>query len=259
MHSDQPMTWQGAEELAADYLARVGYRNVRRMPDGPDGGIDVIGDRVFAQVKHWATPVGIAEVQRHRGASSSGDAVFFSLSGYTASAVAWADINVVSLFQYDLAAQVYPVNAAAEKLLTPISLHEGDDLQQYNLAVEEYKSRKSRHDAAWIALITATADHFKLRPDESTQELQDRFMTLFHAEQGFNSTFSQKLALYREDNKLLPYSDLLGMLRSLDALEVAWTSFWNQPVEHLRLHENFFRYNPQNETWTYLGPPPPAR
>ena len=84
-------------------------------------------------------------------------------------------------------------------------------------------------------------------------------MTLFHAEQGFNSTFSQKLALYREENKLLPYSDLLGMLRSLDALEVAWTSFWNQPVEHLRLHESFFRYNPQNETWTYLGPPPPAR
>lgn len=256
MSYEEALTWQEAEELATQHLVNMGYRDVRRMPDGPDGGVDVVGEGVSAQVKHWATPVGIAEVQRHRGAVLSGDAVFFALSGYTSAATTWSEERGVALFRYDHAQNVYPANSVAEMLVTPTRLHDGDDAFEYRRAVGDFVARKRRHDAAWLALVTASAEHFKPRPDLFTPDLERRFMAMVHAEQGFNAFIHEWVSLIDESRELPPVSVLRQMLRSLDDLEAAWADYWRKPVEQLVLDHRLFRFDKATETWSYLGGQP---
>lgn len=258
MSYGRAMSWQDAEQLAAQHLANMGYRDVRRMPDGPDGGIDVVGSGVLAQVKHWATPVGIAEVQRHRGAVHSGDAVFYSLSGYTSAATKWAEGRGVALFRYDDSSNVSPANSVAAMLVIPFRLHHGDEAPEYQRVWGEFAARKLNHDEAWVALITSSAAHFGARPELFSPSLESRFMAMFHAEQGFNSTFSQTSAIYREQRRLPPLSEVRRMLRSLNDLEAAWAQYWRRPFGTLLRDDQSFRFDPVSETWIYHGGHPIA-
>lgn len=112
-------SWQVAEELAAWHLKELGFNNVSLTGAGADGGIDVAADDAAAQVKHYAkSPIGAPAVQQLRGAAVRKDwALFYSLSGYTKSAVDYANAATVALFQYDQNGLVEPRNNAATHLV----------------------------------------------------------------------------------------------------------------------------------------------
>jgi hypothetical protein len=94
------MTWQGAEVLARDWMKQNGFRDATLTAAGADGGVDVISTKAFAQVKHHATPVGLAEMQRLYGiAQSTGKLpLFFSSAGFTPKAIGWADTHNIACF-----------------------------------------------------------------------------------------------------------------------------------------------------------------
>lgn len=89
------------EIAAADWLRAWGYQHVSRTPTGPDGGADVIADGAVAQVKAWMIPIGRPDIQQLRGVAHDGrTAFFFSLTGYTPGAIAFANQSGVALFRF---------------------------------------------------------------------------------------------------------------------------------------------------------------
>lgn len=110
--------WELAEDLATEHLRSLGFRDAQRAPPGSDGGFDVEGRGIVAQVKYRATPVGRPDVQRLVGANQHGaQPVFYSRAGYSQSAIDYARQTGVALFRLDAAAsQVDPVNEAATAL-----------------------------------------------------------------------------------------------------------------------------------------------
>ena len=112
-------SWKVAEELAGWHMKELGFADVALTAAGADGGIDVAADSAAAQVKHYArAPVGAPAVQQLRGAAVGKDwALFYSLSGYTKSAVDYANAATVALFQYDENGLVEPRNDAATHLV----------------------------------------------------------------------------------------------------------------------------------------------
>lgn len=107
-------SWQDAEAVAADHARDLGFLDARLTPAGADGGIDVIATGAVAQVKHYASPVGIAEVQRLRGTIRGGEvAIFYASAGYTASAIKFAEEVDLPLFRFDTDGMVLPVTTRA--------------------------------------------------------------------------------------------------------------------------------------------------
>lgn len=96
------MTWQGAEELACKWMKKNGHWGAKLSPPGADGGIDVESAASIAQVKHHASPVGIAEMQRLYGIAQSmrKKALFFAASGYSTQALQWAKKHGIECYTY---------------------------------------------------------------------------------------------------------------------------------------------------------------
>jgi hypothetical protein len=112
-------SWQVAEELAGWHMKELGFSDVSLTAAGADGGIDVASPDAGAQVKHYKkSPIGAPTVQQLRGATVGKEwALFYSLSGYTKSAVDYANAATVALFQYDENGVVEPRNNAATHLV----------------------------------------------------------------------------------------------------------------------------------------------
>jgi hypothetical protein len=109
--------WQQAEELAAEMLRACGFSDAAVTAAGSDGGLDVVGRGVIAQVKYLGHRAGSADLQRLAGANVGGaQAVFFSLAGFSQQAVRYADAVRMALFTVELPDTVLPVNAAAREL-----------------------------------------------------------------------------------------------------------------------------------------------
>lgn len=102
------MTWQDAEVVCCEWMKGNGYRDARLTGAGADGGVDITSRKTIAQVKHHAKAVGLAEIQRLHGiATASGkNALFFSRSGFTKAAIAWASTHGIKCFRYPPVAQV---------------------------------------------------------------------------------------------------------------------------------------------------------
>ena len=110
-------SWQEAEALATWHMQKLGFDDAKMTPPGADGGLDVRATDAVAQVKHYATPIGAPVVQQLRGAAhGQGTAIFYSRSGYTKSAVEYANGAAVALFTYDESGVVQPFNHAAQIL-----------------------------------------------------------------------------------------------------------------------------------------------
>lgn len=106
-----------AEELAVAHMRHLGFADARRTAAGADGGLDVLATGAVAQVKHHAQPVGAPDVQRLRGAGHGAThAVFYSRSGYTAAAFAFAQVSNVALFAFTSTNVITAVNDHAERL-----------------------------------------------------------------------------------------------------------------------------------------------
>jgi hypothetical protein len=78
----------------------LGWPDARVTPPGSDGGVDVLGRRVVAQVKARVGLVGRPDIQQLYGVAVHKRCVplFFALAGYTREATMWADQAGVALF-----------------------------------------------------------------------------------------------------------------------------------------------------------------
>lgn len=97
------ITPEEAEQHVARWLLFFGEDKVETTRFTQDGGVDVISENVATQVKHQLQPVGPQVVREIFGvATSLGKlAAVFSRSGFTKSAIGFAQDNDVMLFQYE--------------------------------------------------------------------------------------------------------------------------------------------------------------
>lgn len=108
-----------AEENAARWIRYRGYTDAQVTPSGPDGGIDVVGSEVIAQVKFKAARAGVEDVQRLAGATFSPpgtQAMFFTGTTYSAKAILFAEDAGIALFSHGLDSRVTAINDLAENI-----------------------------------------------------------------------------------------------------------------------------------------------
>jgi hypothetical protein len=113
-------TFRDAELAARDWLRWLGFSDAECTGNGRDGGIDVVGLFVAAQVKMEARPSTRVQLQLLTGAAAPFgycQTVFFSLSGYTGEAILWADRVHMALFSFDMQGQPVAVNQLAVDLI----------------------------------------------------------------------------------------------------------------------------------------------
>ncbi|MFF0284095.1 restriction endonuclease [Rhodococcus aetherivorans] len=107
-----------AERNAARIMRAIGFPDAHVTNAGPDGGIDVASHRAVAQVKWYGNAkVGRPDLQRLYGARGKRIDLrlfFFSSSGYSADAVAWANEHEVALFTFDDTGRASAVNYLAQ-------------------------------------------------------------------------------------------------------------------------------------------------
>ena len=93
---------RGAEMLAADWMRHIGISDAAITPAQADGGIDVTSDTHVAQVKHYKGNVGVVELRELHGvaAARGKQGLFFTSTGYTAEAIAFANTIRLPIFIY---------------------------------------------------------------------------------------------------------------------------------------------------------------
>lgn len=97
----QRLNARGAEFLARDWMRYLGAAEAAVTPEQRDGGVDVRSREFVAQVKHLQNEqVGVAAIRQLYGVATAEQrrALFFSSSGYTRDALAFARENDVALF-----------------------------------------------------------------------------------------------------------------------------------------------------------------
>lgn len=94
---------EGAEHLAAAWMTYLGATGVQVTRASRDGGIDVCSDKYVAQVKAWNGPVGAVDVRALVGVAAVDHRIplFFATTGYTADALAFAQLAELPLFVMD--------------------------------------------------------------------------------------------------------------------------------------------------------------
>lgn len=110
-------TWQDAERCAAIWVRAMGHPDAAVTPPGADGGIDIAGRHVLAQVKFRTVKATRPEVQQLLGAAGRREVelFFFSTSGFTADALAWATGVGIAAFQLQFDGSIVPMNAPAAR------------------------------------------------------------------------------------------------------------------------------------------------
>ncbi len=109
-----------AEECAAWHLRQLGFDDAQLTPASADGGVDVRSSRILAEVKQLTAVVGRPLLQRlvgARGAQHHLALAFYSASGYSPHAVAYAEEMAIALFTYSVRGEVAAVNGHARELV----------------------------------------------------------------------------------------------------------------------------------------------
>ncbi len=111
------MNWEAAEACAAAHMRALGFDDAETTRNGADHGKDVNSSRAIAQVKFEATKTSEPQIRDVLGTAKREEktAVFYSLAGYTDTAIAWAGRSV-ALFQYSRSGEVTPINSRAHSL-----------------------------------------------------------------------------------------------------------------------------------------------
>lgn len=113
--SRQLMQWTDAEALAHEYCKWLGYERANLTGEGSDGGVDIEGLHIVAQVKMHNRPTGRPELQQLYGVAASlrKRALFFAMA-YSADAGDWADKVGVRLYQFQRDGTVQPIGFASK-------------------------------------------------------------------------------------------------------------------------------------------------
>lgn len=98
-------TARQAELDAAEFLRALGFRDAYATSASSDGGIDVLGAHIAAQVKWQGAQVGRPAVQSFLGACHPNTdkwiMCFFAYNGFTTPAQNLADSAPMALFTFD--------------------------------------------------------------------------------------------------------------------------------------------------------------
>lgn len=110
--------WQEVERRAVEFARSLGFSDVTLTNSGADSGLDLVGSDVAGQVKAQRAPIGRIPVQNLRGAAHRYEhMLFFSQSGYTATAIDFGNEARVALFVFDEDLNVMPQNIWASALV----------------------------------------------------------------------------------------------------------------------------------------------
>ncbi|MEV0948194.1 restriction endonuclease [Rhodococcus sp. NPDC049939] len=112
-----------AESNAAKQMQRLGYGDATVLLGGAEGGIDVHSSSAYAQVKWRGDSAGRSNLQSlygARGTSHGTKLLYFSGSGYTDEAVAYADEVGMALFRTEPDGETCPVGAHAPELVSAV-------------------------------------------------------------------------------------------------------------------------------------------
>lgn len=112
---DSDFTWQAAERLACAHMRAIGYPDARQTPPGADAGLDIVSGTAAAQVKFRSATTGRPDLQRLVGSAPRKALLFYSSSGYSATALSYAEDADVALFVYSEHGRVTPANAHGER------------------------------------------------------------------------------------------------------------------------------------------------
>ena len=108
-----------AEDAAADWMRRHGFRDATVMNGGVDTGVHVIASRAVAQVRTSLTPVGpeaLSRLVRYSRGMPGCHRILFSLSGYSEAARNYAEEHGIALLVVGRNGSVVPANAWGENL-----------------------------------------------------------------------------------------------------------------------------------------------
>jgi hypothetical protein len=131
--------WRDAERFAERHARTVLARtDVRVTPTGTSTELDLVGADFAGRVEHRRSPVGRDDLEDLRAAAGSSVAVFYSRSGYTKTAVLWAEEHRIALFGYTGTGYAAPVNQCAVELM-----HRGqtESEQHVRVATEQVARR----------------------------------------------------------------------------------------------------------------------
>lgn len=109
--------WRVAERLAEQHARAVLHRTDVRTARGGDPAIDLAGETFVGAVDRRRAPVDRAVVERLHRAAGARTAALYSRSGYTKTAVLWADDHHVALFGYTDSGYIAPLNQGARELV----------------------------------------------------------------------------------------------------------------------------------------------
>jgi len=110
--------WRDAERFAERHARTVLARtDVRVTGPGSAVELDLVGIDFAGRVEHRRSPVGRSDLEDLRAAAGSFVAVFYSRSGFTKTAVLWAQEHRVALFGYTDTGYACPANPWAAELV----------------------------------------------------------------------------------------------------------------------------------------------
>lgn len=115
-----------AEVYARDVLDALRFRGLRVTPYSRDGGVDVRGDEVVAQVKMEGirTPADRLQALNGIAAHEGKHAAFFSLAGYTTAALTWGEAAGIALFEFQLDGSIGARSTTAEAWLATLAVEQ---------------------------------------------------------------------------------------------------------------------------------------
>jgi hypothetical protein len=134
--------WRVAERLVERHARAVLHRVDVRAATGEDAsGVDVAGETFAAMVERRRSPVDRPAVERLQHAAGARTAALYSRSGFTKTAVLWADERSVALFGYTDTGFVAPLNRAARDLVQRAQLEAEHKVRTANDVVARYARR----------------------------------------------------------------------------------------------------------------------
>ena len=149
-------SWQQAEANAVRWMRAWGINDAALTGAGSDAGSDIASRTALAQVKREATPTGRPALQQlvgARGHDQHKRLLFFSATGFTTPAVAYAEQMAIALFQYDLDGTMRPLTSAARSVVEAARAAqraaEKARIEQYRSTVHRYGPATNLRHERW--------------------------------------------------------------------------------------------------------------
>jgi len=159
------LNWDTFESYCRDWAKYLGYKDAEKTRSVKDGGVDIEGSRLVAQVKFQETPVGVKPIREIIGVNVRlrKDILFFSLNGFSRDAVIEANQSEVALFTIKpFTAKILAESTAARALLerpasergAPNAMNQGD----YHSGPEGYSANTAYSETQYGSGFDEEAD-----------------------------------------------------------------------------------------------------